>query len=152
MPNMNSSCSAEPSAGWPEDGVTILLTTQYLEEADQPAETIAMLDRGRIVARGTADQLKSNLGTEVVRLQFADASSYQRAASPLGAARTDDRLRTIDVATDGSAAGVHVLLGRLEGAGTLPLKLSTHRPSLDDVFRSLTGAEAVRCGSKEMAR
>ena len=138
--------------GLAEEGVTILLTTQYLEEADQLAETIAMLDRGRIVARGTADQLKSSLGTEVVRLQFADADSYRRAASTLGTARTDDRLCTIEVATDGSAAAVHELLGWLEGAGTPPLKLSTHRPSLDDVFLSLTGAATARRGSKEMAR
>jgi hypothetical protein len=71
----------------------------------------------------------------------------------LGAARTDDRLHTIEVATDGSAAAVRAYLGWLEGAGTPPLKLSTHRPSLDDVFLSLTGGAAVaRRGSTEMAR
>jgi ABC-2 type transport system ATP-binding protein len=134
------------------DGVTILLTTQYLEEADQLADAIVMLDRGRIVARGTADELKSDLGTEVVRLQFADAASCERAAGSVGAAPSGDRLHVLEIGTAGTAAEVHELLSRLDRAGTPPLKLSTHRPSLDDVFLSLTGADAGRRGPKEMAR
>jgi ABC-2 type transport system ATP-binding protein len=121
-----------------EEGVTVLLTTQYLEEADQLADTIAVLDRGRVVARGTPDELKSSLGAEVVRLQFADLPSYERALERLDPARADERLRTIDVATDGTAGEVLMILGRLEDAGTPALKVSTYRPSLDDVFRSLT--------------
>ena len=64
-----------------DDGVTVLLTTQYLEEADQLADMIAMLDHGQVVARGTPDQLKSSMGTEVVRLQFGDRESYDRASA-----------------------------------------------------------------------
>jgi ABC-2 type transport system ATP-binding protein len=126
-----------------EDGVTILLTTQYLEEADQLADAIALLDGGRIVAEGTADQLKSRIGTEVVRLQFADAASYDGALAGLDALRCDRRLRIVEVASDGSAAGVRDLLARLDAAGTPALKVATQRPSLDDVFLSLTGEPAA---------
>ena len=73
-----------------DDGVTVLLTTQYLEEADQLADTIALLDHGRIVARGHPDELKASLGAEVVRLQFADPAAYERA---LAGARPGPRRR-----------------------------------------------------------
>src|SRR5215472_3915344 len=125
--------------GLADQGVTVLLTTQYLEEADQLADRIAMLDRGRIVARGTADQLKSSLGGEVVRLHFADGDGYQRALGALAILRADQRLRTIEVGTDGSAASVHDLLGLLRTAGAPASRVSVGRPSLGDVFRSLTG-------------
>jgi ABC-2 type transport system ATP-binding protein len=138
--------------GLADQGVTILLTTQYLEEADQLADTIAVLDQGRIVARGTASQLKASLGTEVVRLQFASAASYERAVASLRAVRTDRRLRAIEIETSGSAAEVHELLGRLQDVGTPAVRLSIRRPTLDDVFLSLTGDEPAGCRSKEMAR
>jgi ABC-2 type transport system ATP-binding protein len=122
-----------------DEGVTVLLTTQYLEEADQLADRITMLHEGRIVAQGTADQLKSSLGGEVVRLHFADSGGYQRALGALRILRADQRLRTIDVGTDGSAASVHDLLGVLRTAGAPASRVSVDRPSLDDVFLSLTG-------------
>jgi len=137
--------------GLADEGVTILLTTQYLEEADQLADTISVLDRGRIVARGTADQLKASLGTEVVRLQFASAVSYERALGWLRAVRTDRRLHIIETETNGSAAEIHEVLGRLEAAGSPAVKMSIRRPSLDDVFLSLTGDDPAR-RPKEMAR
>jgi ABC-2 type transport system ATP-binding protein len=120
------------------DGVTVLLTTQYLEEADQLADRIAMLHHGRIVARGTADQLKSSLGGEVVRLQFADSAGYRRALGALSSVRADERLRTIEVGTDGSAASVYDLLGLLQNAGAPATRVSVDRPGLDEVFRTLT--------------
>ena len=123
------------------EGVTVLLTTQYLEEADQLADTIVMLDRGRVVARGTADQLKAELGGEVIRLQFTDPSIAIRAAALLGTSIIDERLRVIEVATDGTAAAVTEMLGRLEAAQTPAAKLSVLRPSLDEVFLSLTDKE-----------
>jgi ABC-2 type transport system ATP-binding protein len=138
--------------GLADEGVTILLTTQYLEEADILADMIALLDHGRLVAQGTADDLKARLGTEVVRLQFADAGAYARALRSLDAARTDDQLHVVEVATGGSAAEVHSTLGRLEAAGAPALKVSIHRPSLDDVFLAVTGADAVSHSSKEMVR
>ena len=141
------------------EGVTVLLTTQYLEEADQLADTVAVLDQGRVVARGTPDELKARLGAEVVRLQFADLAGYARALGGLDPVRADGRLRTIDVATGGTAGEVFQLLGRLQEAGAPALKVSTYRPSLDDVFLSVTTAAhpagrpgAARHAPKEMAR
>jgi len=119
-------------------GVTVLLTTQYLEEADQLADTIAMLHQGRIVAERTAGQLKSSLGGEVVRLHFADPAGYRRALASVTAIRADDRLRMVEVGTDGSAAAVHELLGLLGAAGAAAARVAVDRPSLDDVFRALT--------------
>ena len=143
--------------GLADEGVTILLTTQYLEEADVLADMIALLDRGRVVAQGTADELKASLGTEIISLQFADAAAYAQALSRLDAVRTDDRLHVIEVATGGSAAEVHSTLGRLEAAGAPAMKVSMHRPSLDDVFLSVTGqpvtgADSVSHSSMEMSR
>ena len=123
-----------------DDGVTILLTTQYLEEADQLADTVALLDQGRIVAQGSADQLKASHGTEVLRLEFADAALYHRAARCLDVVRADDRIATLEVATDGTATDVHATLDCLAAAGTPAQRLSIRRPSLDDVFLSLTGS------------
>ncbi len=141
-----------------DEGVTVLLTTQYLEEADQLADTVAVLDQGRVVARGTPDELKARLGAEVVRLQFSDLAGYERALGGLDPVRADDRLRTIDVATQGSAAEIFRLLGWLHEAGAPAHKVSTYRPSLDDVFLSVTSTAhpagrpgAARHEPKEMA-
>jgi ABC-2 type transport system ATP-binding protein len=131
-----------------DEGVTVLLTTQYMEEADQLADLIAVLDAGRVVARGTPQQLKSSLGAEVVRLQFANDLDYSVALRYLEAERSDGRLRTIEVATDGSAGAVHALLGRLTDAGAPAVKVSTHQPSLDDVFLSLTGSDCAMEASR----
>ncbi len=135
-----------------DDGVTVLLTTQYLAEADQLADTICLLDHGRIAARGTPDELKASLGTEVIRLRFADDISYQRVAASLISTHTDSRLRIVEVATDGSAADVLSLLRSLEAAGTPALQVSVLRPSLDDVFLSLTSMELAPSQAEEMAR
>jgi ABC-2 type transport system ATP-binding protein len=120
------------------EGVTILLTTQYLEEADRLADTIAVLSHGRIVARGTADELKATMGAEVIRLQFADDASYRRAAEALDPVRSDDARRVLEVTTTATAADVHTVLGRLAGWGGPPVAISMRRPSLDDVFLALT--------------
>jgi ABC-2 type transport system ATP-binding protein len=134
-----------------DDGVTILLTTQYLEEADELADTIALLDSGRIIAQGSGDDLKTSLDAEVLRLEFADDISYERALGCLGTARTDERLRTIELVTDGTAAHIHTTLSRLAGAGASARRVSIHRPSLDDVFLSLTGAHPSHLDAKEVA-
>ena len=126
-----------------DEGVTVLLTTQYLAEADQLADRIAMLDHGRIVAEGSADELKSSLRGEVVRLQFADLGDYKRALREVDAIRADDRLRLLEVSTDGAAASVYRLLGRLQAAGAPAARVSVDRPSLDDVFMNLTEKVSV---------
>src|SRR3984957_2395334 len=134
-----------------EEGVTILLTTQYLEEADRLADTIAVLDHGRIVAQGSADALKSSGGSEVLRLQLPDASAFARAVGCLGSCRHDEYLRTLEVATDATSAHIQSVLGRLAGAGASAQKVSIERPSLDDVFLSLTGPQPLHPKSKEVA-
>jgi ABC-2 type transport system ATP-binding protein len=112
-----------------EEGVTILLTTQYLEEADRLADEIAVLDRGRIVARGTAEELKARVGGAVMRLRFPDG-------------------RTEELATDGTAADVRRALERLD-PGPSP-EVSIHRPTLDDVFLSLTDGGAIPAPTTEL--
>ncbi len=120
------------------DGVTVLLTTQYLEEADQLADTIALLDSGRIVAQGSAEELKSSLGAEVVRLQFTDRGTYDDAVDVFGTVRANEHLRSLEIPTTATAADVHAILDRLNDVGDSSVRVSMHRPSLDDVFRSLT--------------
>ncbi len=134
------------------EGVTILLTTQDLAEADILADQIALLDHGRLVAQGTADELKSSVGHEVIRLQFTDRSSYVRAISALDPVAADEQLLVVEVATDGSAAEIHALLGRLAAAGTDARKVSIHRPSLDAVFLSLTSPGAASREQQEVSR
>jgi ABC-2 type transport system ATP-binding protein len=135
-----------------EEGVTILLTTQYLEEADQLADTIAVLDHGRIVARGSADELKSSAGSEILRLRFADGITFERAARCLDRPHTGGDLRTLEIATDATAVDVNAVLARLAAAGASAQHVSIHRPSLEDVFFSLTGASSTDAHhSKEVA-
>jgi ABC-2 type transport system ATP-binding protein len=125
-----------------DEGVTILLTTQYLEEADRLADRIAVLDRGRIVAQGSAAELKASLGGEVIRLEFADTRAYHRAADIFQGARTDEFRCTLEVDTDGTASHVYAILGRLVAAGVAAERVAIRQPSLEDVFLTLTGVTA----------
>jgi ABC-2 type transport system ATP-binding protein len=120
-------------------GVTVLLTTQYLEEADRLADRIAVLDHGRLVAQGTADELKRRVPGGHVALRFADATALDRAATALDAAARDDAALTLRVPGDGSARSLRELLTRLDAAGVEVERLSLHTPDLDDVFLALTG-------------
>ncbi|GIG88657.1 ATP-binding cassette domain-containing protein [Plantactinospora endophytica] len=121
------------------DGVTIFLTTQYLEEADQLANRIAVLDGGRLVAEGTADELKRMIPGGHVRLRFADLFLLDAAARRLvGSVRDDDAL-ALQVPTDGSVRDLRALLARLDGESIEVDTLSVHTPDLDDVFLALTG-------------
>jgi ABC-2 type transport system ATP-binding protein len=134
-----------------DDGVTVLLTTQYLEEADRLADTVALLDAGRIIAEGSAGELKAGLSTEILRLEFADLATYEQAEGLLDVISAQRRQRTLDVATDGSSEDVHQSLGRLAAAGITAMRISIHRPSLDDVFISLTATEPGQPQSKVIA-
>ena len=120
-------------------GTTILLTTQYLEEADQLADRIALLDGGRVVAEGTASELKRRVPGGHVRLRFADVAGLAAAAFGFdGAVRDDDGL-ALQVPSDGSVQALRDVLDRLD-ALAIPLEdLSLHTPDLDDVFLALTG-------------
>ena len=119
-----------------EDGVTVFLTTQYLEEADELADRIGVLHGGRLVAEGTAAELKARVGTEVLELTFACATSRQRAAALLGV--TSGGADSIQVPTDGSAAHLRHVLDQLAALHIGAARVAVHAPTLDDVFLSLT--------------
>jgi len=120
-------------------GVTVFLTTQYLEEADELADRVAVLDHGRLVAEGTPDQLKKRVPGGHVRLEFADAAGLAAAVRALGDPAADPDNLTLQVPSDGSVASVRALLDRLDGASVTVANLSIHTPDLDDVFFALTG-------------
>jgi ABC-2 type transport system ATP-binding protein len=121
------------------DGITIFLTTQYLEEADELAHRAAMLDHGRIVAEGTPAELKRLVGGGHIRLEFADAGALEEAAAHLATARRDPEALALDVPTDGRAESLRDVLDRLDGTAVAVADISLHAPDLDDVFLSLTG-------------
>jgi len=121
-------------------GVTVFLTTQYLEEADHLADRIALLDHGKVVAEGTAEELKRLVPGGHIRLQFATATGLESAARTLDGevSRNDDEL-TLQVPSDGSARSLRAVLDRLDGESATVEKLSLHTPDLDEVFLALTG-------------
>ena len=121
------------------DGVTIFLTTQYLDEADQLADRIAVLDRGRIVAEGTPDELKRQIPGGHVRLAFADRDALRTAAGLLAAATHEEEKLVLQVPNDGRVASLRRLLDELDDACVEVEQLSIHTPDLDDVFFALTG-------------
>jgi ABC-2 type transport system ATP-binding protein len=121
-----------------QDGVTIFLTTQYLEEADQLADRIAVLDQGRLVAEGTSAELKQLVPGGHVSLRFTGSGELDLAARALGTAgRNEDEL-TLQVPSDGGVRSLQSLLDRLNRAGLEPAELTVHTPDLDDVFLALT--------------
>jgi ABC-2 type transport system ATP-binding protein len=120
-------------------GVTIFLTTQYLDDADHLADRIAVLDHGRIVAEGSPEQLKSRIPGGHIQLQFAGPRELESAARALGTASRDDEALTLQVPGDGSLRSLRALLDRLDYAAMEAGSLSIHTPDLDDVFFALTG-------------
>ena len=139
------------------DGTTLLLTTQYLEEADRLADDIAVIDGGRVIARGTADELKARVGGEVLALRVSDRSRVPAAAGAVlglgpGGGKVDNNTGelTIPVGTDGPRVLTEAIR-RLDAEGIELADISLRRPTLDDVFLSLTGhaAEEVSAGDGE---
>jgi ABC-2 type transport system ATP-binding protein len=121
------------------DGVTIFLTTQYLDEADQLADRIAVLDRGRIVVAGTPDELKRQIPGGHIELEFASADDLAAAAALVNGTSRDDETLTLQVPSDGSLDSLRSLIDKLDAAAVAVTKLSIHTPDLDDVFFAFTG-------------
>ncbi|MFC8349657.1 ATP-binding cassette domain-containing protein [Streptomyces sp. NPDC057280] len=124
------------------DGVTVFLTTQYLEEADQLADRIAVLANGRIAAEGSAEELKRIVPGGHVRLRFSDPAAYRSAAASLDAATRDDQALSLQIPSTGSQRELRAVLDWLEAAGIEADELSVHTPDLDDVFFALTDQPA----------
>jgi ABC-2 type transport system ATP-binding protein len=119
--------------------VTIFLTTQYLDEADQLADRIAVLDQGRLVAQGTPAELKRQIPGSHVRLRFADAEALAAAARVLAGSTPSAADLTLQVPGDGGTRSLHALLNRLDEHRLAAEEVSMHTPDLDDVFLALTG-------------
>jgi len=121
-------------------GVTIFLTTQYLEEADQLADQIALLDHGTLIARGTPDELKRMIPGGHIRLRFADVGTLSTAQAVIGRqAKADQEALTLEVPTTGTVPELRAILTRLDDHGIDVAELTVHTPDLDDVFLALTG-------------
>jgi len=121
------------------DGVTIFLTTQYLEEADRLVDRIAVLDRGHLVAQGTPSDLKRQVPGSHVRFRFTDVLELDAAARVLAGATRDDEDLTLRVPSDGGVKSLRALLGQLDEHSITTEEFSVHTPDLDDVFLALTG-------------
>jgi ABC-2 type transport system ATP-binding protein len=130
-------------------GVTILLTTQYLDEADELADRIALLDQGKLVAEGTPDELKCRIPGGHIRLQFADTLTLDAAARTLGVLVRNDNELTLQIPTDGSVRSLRVVLDQLddETHALAGVGVSVHTPDLDDVFFALTGRSDLQKGN-----
>ncbi|GEC07186.1 daunorubicin resistance protein DrrA family ABC transporter ATP-binding protein [Streptomyces spinoverrucosus] len=134
------------------DGVTVFLTTQYLEEADELADRIAVLNDGKIAAEGTAEELKRLIPGGHVRLRFSDPATYENAATALRETQRDDEALILQVPSDGSQRELRSLLDWLDATGIEADELTVHTPDLDDVFFALTGGAGVPHQTKEDVR
>jgi daunorubicin resistance ABC transporter ATP-binding subunit len=127
------------------DGMTLLLTTQYLEEAERLANRIMVIDGGRVIAEGTASELKQRLGHTIIEVRLADAAAAERARARLesvGAVELLDDGRTVALTVGDAGRAVVEVVRTLDAAGLIPEWLTVREPTLDDVFLQLTGRKA----------
>jgi ABC-2 type transport system ATP-binding protein len=130
------------------EGTTVFLTTQYLEEADRLADRVAILDRGRLVAEGSAQELKQRIPGGRIDVQFADTDAQLVAADALGIPIPEQDAPSLQIATDGNVATLRRVLRDLDEAGVDVVDLAIHTPDLDDVFFALTGRDADAAESR----
>jgi len=136
-----------------EGGTTLLLTTQYLEEADRLADRIAVIDKGSVIAEGTSDELKGTIGGDVLELEIADEANLQGAMAAVagmccGEATIDPSRKMIRVPVENAVGTITDAVRRLDAAGVQLVDIAVHRPTLDDVFLTLTG-ESVEDAAPE---
>jgi ABC-2 type transport system ATP-binding protein len=129
-----------------EKGTTILLTTQYMDEADHLADNIVVIDNGRVIAEGTPDKLKAKVGSDRLELTISEKSNFDEAKQVIGGQRlqADAERRVLSIATKGGVKELKQVLQRLEAAGIEVESVELRRPTLDDVFLSLTGHGATK--------
>jgi ABC-2 type transport system ATP-binding protein len=133
------------------EGATLLLTTQYLEEADELADVIAVIDHGRVIARGTADELKAQVGGERIEVVVALRDDLERTIAllcPDGTGTIDDHTRKLTISADRGAEELVEVVGRLRDEGIAVADVALRRPTLDDVFLTLTGHAAEEPGDE----
>ncbi len=129
--------------GLVERGTTVLLTTQYLEEADRLANRIVVIDHGSVIAEGTSAELKSRLGATVIEIGFSDTDTVRRAAGALeGVGDVTEQGHELHLGVADGAVAMLEAVRRLDGAALAPVSMTLHEPTLDDVFLSLTGHAA----------
>ncbi len=134
------------------DGTTLLLTTQYLEEADRLCDRIVVIDGGTVIAEGTADELKAHVGGEVVEIHLADRSQVGAAAGELvsvgsGSPQAENSSGTVTIPVSDGAGTLVEAIRRLDAAGIRVGDIALRRPTLDDVFLALTGHSAEQDGA-----
>jgi ABC-2 type transport system ATP-binding protein len=134
------------------EGATVLLTTQYLDEADELADRIAVLDDGKLAAEGSAEELKRLIPGGHVRLRFTDPAAYQSASLDLPDATRNDESLALQIPSDGSQRELRSILDRLDSAGIEADELTVHTPDLDDVFFALTGGAATPNQTEEIVQ
>ncbi|MEO3810570.1 ATP-binding cassette domain-containing protein [Sphaerisporangium sp. B11E5] len=148
----------ETIAGLVAGGTTVLLTTQYMEEADRLADTVAVVDRGRVIALGTADELKDQIGGDRVELTLTSAGDLHAvrqalASLAVGDVRADDAALRLTIPVSDGTAALTIALGHLAAGGIAVRDAGLRRPTLDEVFLTLTGHQAgAPAGTKEQDR